>query len=124
MPALATLGFTGELEDLAPDPRTEEGQVRGVLLGPGVVHSERVAGVQPVGRGSGPGASSLPPPPPVALVLPHVLALLPPVVRALVLVAGGARNLLFADIFTLILHRAAASAEPDVGAGNTARDGV
>ena len=109
---------------MAPDPRTEEWQVRGVLLGRGVVHSERVAGVQPVGRGSGPGASSLPPPPPVALVLPDVLALLPPVVRTLVLVAGGARNLFFTDIFTLVLHRAAASPEPDVGAGDPARDGV
>ena len=111
LPATLAGRLPAEVKDLAPHSGTEQGHVGLVTGGRGVVHHIGVGGVQPVGGLAGPGA---PPPPPlaIALVLPHVPALLPPVVGALVLVPSLALHLLAAHTITLVLHAAACSPGP------------
>ena len=90
-----------------------------------VVHCVCVGRVQPVGRRS---RASLSPPSTfslsVALILPHILTLLPPIICALVLVTSPTLLLFCALCLTLVLHYTASPPEPEGGAGCLAGDVV
>ena len=125
LPALWAPWFDREVKYLASSPRVQQGQARGVLRGRWVVHCVCVGRVQPVGRRS---RASLSPPSTfslsVALILPHILTLLPPIICALVLVTSPTLLFFCALRLTLVLHYTASPPEPEGGAGCLAGDVV
>ena len=125
LPALWAPWFDREVKHLASSPRVQQGQAWGVLRGRWVVHCVCVGRVQPVGRRS---RASLSPPSTfslsVALILPHILTLLPPIICALVLVTSPTLLLFCALCLTLVLHYTASPPEPEGGTGCLAGDVV